>query len=164
MSTNTTISAGRIVSFRGPTGRYLVDRLFNVEGTTANGITDESVGCVVNYLSQWNNDYSRYDEATWPADAITFSVADGRFLLTADLANGFVGLSRVVHSEESADGTAPDNLSAFEQDRYARLLREHGSSPSALVNGSIGATRIPAGPASCVTCRQLVPVDFDYCG
>jgi hypothetical protein len=75
--------------------------------------------------------------------------------------------------EESADGigpwndapvSAPDNLSAFEQDRYARLLSDYGTSPAALVNGSIGATRIPAGPASCVTCRQLVPVDFDYCG
>jgi hypothetical protein len=60
--------------------------------------------------------------------------------------------------------SAPTNLAAFEQDRYARLLREHGTSPAALVNGSIGATRIPAGPASCVTCRQPVPVDFDYCG
>jgi hypothetical protein len=74
--------------------------------------------------------------------------------------------------EESAEGIGawnvpdpiPTNLAAFEQARYARLLRDYGTSPAALVNGSIGATRIPAGPASCVTCRQPVPVDFDYCG
>lgn len=69
--------------------------------------------------------------------------------------------------EEAADGigpwldtddTSPTNLSAFEQDRYARLLREHGTSPHALVNGSIGGTRIPVPHvhndlATCVACN-----------
>jgi hypothetical protein len=94
-----------IVFLQGDDGREVADRLFNVEGVVAHGITAESAREAVEYLSQWdygdNDGELREEPPAGTEDAIVYADG-GEYVLTANLGLGYVGLSRIVSDADVA--------------------------------------------------------------
>ena len=90
------MAVASIVFIDGEEGRELTDKLYNVEGVVAHGITEESVTEAVEYLKQW--DMGEYDTVT---DEEQHGSRDDvmdhhEYTLSANLGLGYLALSKTI--------------------------------------------------------------------
>lgn len=88
-----------IVMVQGEEGRELTDKLYNVEGVVAHGVTSESINAMIEHLSQWETADSPATEAkeypSWGSNDDIHTV--GWYVLSANLGLGYVALARIEH-------------------------------------------------------------------